>query len=259
MAASLDDQEIYANSSLMTRAASPPESASWGGARPGAGRKRGGARPRVSHLERERFAASRPVHVTLRMREAVPSLRRRGAFSTVHRVLSAAKERFGVRICHYSVQSNHIHLIVEARGREALSRALQGFGIRLAKRLNARFGRRGAVLADRYHARPLTSPRDVRTVLRYVLGNFRKHDVRGPRFAFLDPFSSALWFDGLRGARGVEPAYVLLAKPEWAPLGRADPRLHGRGPEVAPPRTAWLTTSWRRHGLIGYDEAPRRR
>lgn len=193
------------------------------------------------------------------MRETVPSLRRRGVFSTVHRVLNVAKDRFGVRICHYSVQSNHIHLIVEARGRKALSRALQGFGIRLAKRLNARFRRRGAVLADRYHARALTSPRDVRNVLRYVLGNFRKHDVRGHRLSFIDPYSSALWFDGLRGARGVEPAYVLLAKPEWAPLGRADPRLDVPGPEVAAPQTTWLTTRWRRYGLIGHDDAPRGR
>lgn len=231
-------------------------SVAWGGARPGAGRKRSGPRPRVPHLSRATFSSNRPLHVTLRMRDDVPSLRRRGTFSVVHRVLTAAKERFGTRICHYSVQSNHIHLIIEARGKPSLARALQGFGIRLAKRLNARLGRRGAVLADRYHSRALTSPRDVRTVLRYVLGNFRKHDERAHRFAFLDPFSSALWFDGLRGARGVEPAYVLLAKPEWAPLGRADPRLTGRGPEVAAPRTTWLRSSWRRHGLIGHDERP---
>ena len=34
---------------------------------------------------------------------------------------------FGVRIIHYSIQGNHLHLIVEAEDPRALSRAMQGF------------------------------------------------------------------------------------------------------------------------------------
>jgi hypothetical protein len=37
-------------------------------------------------------------------------------------------------------------------------------------------GRSGKVFHERYHARHLRSPRQVRNVLVYVLNNWRKHD-----------------------------------------------------------------------------------
>src|SRR6185503_20762307 len=90
-------------------------------------------------------------------------------------------------------------LIVEARDPRELARALQGLCIRMAKGLNRVMGRKGTVFADRYHARSLATPTEVRRALVYVLGNGRKHLTRvGHRLpsSWLDPFSSAAWFDG---------------------------------------------------------------
>src|SRR5207248_2803658 len=86
---------------------------------------------------------------------------------------------------------NHLHLIVEADGAEALSRAMQGLAIRMAKRLNAVHGRHGDVFADRYHSRVLSSRRQVANAVRYVLGNYRHHarEYLPPRWE--DPLSSA--------------------------------------------------------------------
>ncbi len=79
---------------------------------------------------------------------------------------------------------------------------------RLARAVNRVFGRAGPVLADRYHARPLRTPREVRNALRSVLLNGRKH-ARRARGARIDPASSGRWFDGWRrGAarpQGAEP------------------------------------------------------
>jgi hypothetical protein len=89
------------------------------------------------------------------------------------------------------VQGNHLHLLVEAADKAALSRGMQGLAVRVARALNRVAGRRGKVFSDRYHSRPLATRREVANALRYVLQNFRHHlreDVV-PRGA--DPCSSA--------------------------------------------------------------------
>ena len=149
----------------------------WGGKRRNAGRKPNGARAGVSHLARERFERTLPVHVTIRMANHVYNLRSGRCFSVLARALAAAAERFGARIVQFSVQGNHVHLVVEARSSAALARAMQGFSIRVAKGLNRVMRREGRVLADRYHSRALRTPREVRHVLRYVRENARKHGL----------------------------------------------------------------------------------
>jgi REP element-mobilizing transposase RayT len=133
------------------------------------------------------------VHVTLRVAKHVYNLRSRRSFSVIGRAIGNAAERFGVRIVEFSVQGNHMHLVVEAGAHEALSRAMQGFSIRVAKGLNAMMNRRGRVLADRYHARVLETPLEARRAVLYVRNNHRKHMAQVgkplPR-SFVDPFAS---------------------------------------------------------------------
>src|SRR5262249_22714935 len=75
---------------------------------------------------------------------------------------------------HFSVQSDHIHLLVEADEPAALVRGMQGLAIRVAKSVNRALKRCGAVWADRFHARTLRTPREVRNALVYVLNNVKK-------------------------------------------------------------------------------------
>ena len=91
------------------------------------------------------------------------------------RAFEAGRDRFGFRLVHYSVQSNHLHLIAEAEDREALIRGLQGLGVRIAKRMNRALDRSGSVLVDRYHVRALETPNEVRMALRYVINNALRH------------------------------------------------------------------------------------
>ena len=132
-----------------------------------------------------------------------------------------------MRVCQFSVQSNHFHLLVEASGREGLSRGMQGFAIRVAKAVNRALGRAGRVFVDRYFARVLKTPREVRHAIGYVLNNARKH---GSIAGGIDPCSSARWFDGWDRpvATGVE----------W------------RVAPVAAARTWLLRLGWRRHGSL---------
>ena len=146
-------------------------------------------------------------------------------------------------ICHFSVQSNNIHLLCEASGKDGLARGVQGFAISAARRLNRVLGRRGGIFADRYHQEILSTLRQARNALAYVLLNARRHghhrDKRDQNW--IDPFSSARYFHDWKSGR---------------PSGLPPPASIAEGIPVAPPRTWYLTTGWRRHGLISPTETP---
>jgi REP-associated tyrosine transposase len=147
----------------------------WGGRRKGAGRPPTGARAGVSHLQRAVLAPRFPVHVTWQMSKLVWNLRTRRCFSVLSRAMYAGAARFGFRLVHYSVMGNHIHLIVEAPDRRALTRGMQGLGVRIARALNRIMKRHGRVVSDRYHAHILKTPSEVKRARNYLLTNARHH------------------------------------------------------------------------------------
>jgi putative transposase len=161
---------------------------SWGGKRRGAGRKPNGEKAGMPHLARQRFGRSLPVHVTVRVAKHVYNLRSQRCFSVLKSAFQRAAERFDVRIVQFSVQGNHVHLVVEAASNEALATAMKGFSVRVARGLNRVMGRRGRVFADRYHAHLLRTPTETRRALRYVRENAVHHGVVG--HANADPFAS---------------------------------------------------------------------
>jgi REP element-mobilizing transposase RayT len=140
------------------------------------------------------LAARFPVHVTLRVGPDVWNLRSRRSFRVIGTALGAGAERLGLRLCDFSIQGNHIHLLVEANGQVALARGIQGLCIRMARGLNRMMGRKGRVFADRYHAHILRTPTEVARARAYVRDNHRKHaERRGDslRAGWVDPYSSA--------------------------------------------------------------------
>jgi hypothetical protein len=161
------------------------------------GRRRGAGRPRLSdgqtHVRRPRFDGRKePVHVTVRFARHVWNLRSQRGFACVERALRFERGLGELRVVHFSVQGNHLHLIAEARDHRALARRMQGFGIRLARALNGMMGRTGRVYGDRYHARPLTSARQAFHAVRYVLQNHARHATRAGRTApTVDRFASS--------------------------------------------------------------------
>jgi REP element-mobilizing transposase RayT len=205
-----------------------------GGPRPGAGRKPAPGRRRVPHRRRRAVRRDRPLHVTLRLRDGLPVLRRARAFGVVRSAIGAAhKEDF--RVVHFSVQTNHLHLVVEADDRRALGRGMQGLKIRLTRRLNRVWGTKGTIFAERYHDREIRTPKEARAVLLYVVGNARKHAAQRGRTLpprWVDPYSSARQLDG------------------WNQPVRLEAGV------VERPRTWLLRVGWRRHGLLDAHAIP---
>ncbi|MEL6548132.1 MAG: transposase, partial [Myxococcota bacterium] len=92
------------------------------------------------------------MHITLKLRREVATLRTKTKVKVLRSAIAACRERAGGRVIQWSIQRDHIHLICEAARRRALSRAMQGLSIRIAKGLNRLLGRKGSVFLDRYHA-----------------------------------------------------------------------------------------------------------
>jgi hypothetical protein len=174
-----------------------------GGKREGAGRPPNGDRAGMPHAKRPRLSKRHPVHVTLRVSREVGRLRRRDAYRCVSQALLASIWRRDFRVVHVSIQATHLHL--------------------------------------RYHAEHITTPRQARNTFAYILNNRRKHRERGAARWRVDPYSSAVAFDGWKDATHFK----------W-------PRGYEALPVSFP--TLWLLRiGWRRHGAIDLRERPGRR
>jgi putative transposase len=211
-----------------------------GGARQGAGRKRTRpGKPRVSHRPRPEMQPRFAGHVTMRMRRDVPRLRNFELCAALRRAFVHGCKKDQFRICQFSIQRNHIHLMCEAVDNAALANGIQGWAVRVARAINRKLGRKGSVFDDRYHVEIIKTPRHCRSTLCYVLQNARRHGEHlDPTFNGMDPFSSAWWFDGWKDN-------------EWRDgLGPPEART------VAEPETWLLREGWRRHCLLAIDEVP---
>jgi REP element-mobilizing transposase RayT len=213
-----------------------------GGARPGAGRpsKRPSERSGVPHVTRASHRKGDPAHITLRVGRRIPSLRRQVLARLVKRALfrqrakleAGAEQTF--QVVHFSIQDDHLHVIVEAADKRKLARGVMGLEIRIARSLNKALGRKGRFWAERYHRHDLRTPTETRNALRYVLLNVKKHYRLHGDFA--DQHSSASTFDGFS-----RPPKILDDALHWPPVA---------------PRTWLLGTGWQTRGLIDPADAP---
>lgn len=177
------------------------------------------------------------MHITLRRRPGLPSFRQQLVYALVLRLLHRLNDA-AFQIVHFSIQANHVHLIVEAEDRERVSRKMSGFAISFARRLNIDLlrGRRGKVWSDRYFRRDIERAGDMHAVLRYVFGNAKRHGIMPADAIALDPYSSAWTFGGF-DIRFPTPAGV-----EHVPRPR--------------PRTRLLRKDWLAWGLVPVAGAP---
>ena len=223
-----------------------------GGKRRGAGRPPKGKRAGSPHKERPYLHARYPVHVVLRVIRAVGNLRRRCVYRAIREATLTIARREDFRIVHLSIQRTHVHLLVEANDKGALASGMQGFQISAAKHLNAAISkgqsdtrRRGTVFPDRYHAEIITSPRQARHALAYIMNNWRKHqeDRVAPMSTWtIDWFSSAAMFPGW--VEYGEQAFLWRGPVTYDPL------------VVYQPKTWLLQEGWKKAGSISCYEVP---
>ena len=186
----------------------------------------------MPHETRAKVDPRYPLQVTIRAAPGLPSLRSPRVFGVLRRAIGRASvDRF--RVIHFSIQQDHGHFIVEGDEARRARGGMHGLAIRLALAVNRALGRKGQVVGDRYHVRPLTTPRQMRTSMVYVLLNFRKH-LRAP--PGIDPRSSGPHFSGWHGQAQLDSANVAPAAAALGPAATVEP-------------TTWMASiGWRRAG-----------
>jgi REP element-mobilizing transposase RayT len=149
---------------------------SHGGKRRGAGRKSKVGEKR--HVTRPQIRTQHPLHLTVRLRDGLPSLRKHRSLKRLQSFMRET-QKFGLRINHFSVLKNHIHMIAEADGTTAVQRGMMSFNGRLGRWLRSLGVKPGlyprGLFQGRYHLQVLKTPRQVKNALKYVLLNASKH------------------------------------------------------------------------------------
>ncbi len=221
--------------------------------RRGVGRPKRGDRASERHQKRASFAGRNPIHVVVRAHEDVQPLRRKVVYQAIRRATKVVARSTDMRIVYYSIQNTHIHLLVEAADKVALAKGMQSFGVSAARHINTALfeaalerglvvaRRQGPVIADRYHARILKTPREVRNCISYVMNNWRHHgadrDAKWPT----DWYSSGPIFRGWSELGG---GNVLNLPARYEPLFVREP-------------TTWLLSiGWQSSGTISWTEVP---
>ena len=192
----------------------------WGGKRRGAGRRNRAGR--VNHMKRPKVKYSTPLHLTLRLKKDLVNLRC-GDVELAFETAAIKAKAFGLRIVHYSLQNNHVHLIVEAGDNDMLARGMRSFGSCFGKAVRKIVGGKGGVFDGRFHLHVLKNPTEMRNALAYVLQNFSKHSKL---LKHVDRYSSAPYFGDWRQLLGSRAGPILSAmgKPPPLPEHLSSPR-----------------------------------
>ncbi|HEY0254822.1 MAG TPA: transposase [Kofleriaceae bacterium] len=248
----------HVQQSFGTFSKTPDKNGQYRGARKGDKRNykvrlKKGPRASERHEKRPVFASRHPIHVVVRAHEDVQPLRRKNIYRAIRRATNVVARRTDMRIVYYSIQNSHIHLLVEAADKTALAKGMQSFGVSAARHINSELHleaqargdlgairRRGPVIADRYHARILKTPREVRNCISYVMNNWRHHRADTGSRSEVDWYSSGPLFTG------------------WQELeGRRIKLQAGFEPLVTKAPESWLlSVGWRKAGIVSWKEIP---
>lgn len=152
--------------------------------------KRAGRKPihdkAIRHTERPIFKKARSLHLTIKVRENKADIKSRRLLKALHHAIKRAR-LMKLKIIHYTLEFNHVHLLVEADNNSTLHKGMQAFGISFSKAINRSKRLKGTVYKHRYHFRQICSSRELKNVLHYIFHNGIKH---GRTNSLIDPFNS---------------------------------------------------------------------
>ena len=140
----------------------------------------------IRHIKREEIRGTRPLHLTIKLIRA--DIQNKIILKGLRYAIMRARLQ-GLRIIHYSLEHDHVHLYAESDSNENLGRAMKALGVTFVKRINRHFKKRGSCYKTRYHLRILRSATEVKNVLNYIFKNGIKYKRTK---SLIDSYNSAL-------------------------------------------------------------------
>jgi REP element-mobilizing transposase RayT len=164
--------------------------------------------PGIRHRSRMKINKPTSFHLTIKVRENKADIQSKKLLKALHHAIGRARLK-NLKVVHYTLEYNHVHLLVETNDHRILHAGMQALGISFSKAINKLKSYKGSVYKHRYHQRRIGSARELKNVLLYIFNNGRKHKRTTRR---IDPFNSLL----------VEPRlnflFPLEAKLIWADM-----------------------------------------
>ncbi len=142
----------------------------------------------IRHISRDRIFNPTSLHLTIKVRENKADIKTKLILKALHHAIKRARLK-RLRVIHYTLEYNHLHLLVECDNHKRLGKGMQAFGISIAKAINRIKLLKGAVYKHRYHLRKITSGRDLKNVLHYIFNNGIKHKRAT---SIIDPYNSSI-------------------------------------------------------------------
>lgn len=142
--------------------------------------------PNIRHIERPKFKKARSLHLTIKVRENKADIKSKRLLKSLHHAIKRAR-LMKLRVIHYTLEYNHVHILVEADNHQRLHKGMQAFGISFSKAINRSKRMKGTVYKHRYHFRQICSSRELKNVLHYIFHNGIKHRRAS---SMIDPFNS---------------------------------------------------------------------
>ena len=140
----------------------------------------------IRHIKREIIHRPTSLHLTIKVRENKADIKSKRILKALHHAILRARLK-GLRIIHYTLEYNHVHLLVEASENKILQRGMLALGISFSKAINKFKCLKGAVYKHRYHFRKINSSRELKNVLHYIFHNGIHHKRTK---SLIDPFNS---------------------------------------------------------------------
>ena len=150
-----------------------------------AGRK-GRVDPSLRHRKRAEIKRPSSMHLTIKVEKKKAGIKNKVILKVLKRAILKGRSS-GLRIIHFTLEYDHVHLLVESDCKVKLGRGMMRLGVTLAKGINKYKSEKGRVYKQRYHQRFIQSGRDLKNVMNYIFKNGLKHKTAA---SIINPFNS---------------------------------------------------------------------
>lgn len=140
----------------------------------------------IRHISRPTLRRPSSLHLTVKVLRNKAEIKNKSVLKLLRHAIQRARLQ-GLKIIHYSLEYDHVHLLIEAENNHILGKGMQALGVSLSKGINRLKNLKGAVYKHRYHFRQITSPRQLKNVLGYIFNNGVKH---GTASSIVNPYNS---------------------------------------------------------------------
>lgn len=142
--------------------------------------------PGIRHTKRPRIRRPSSLHLTVKIKKERAAIKNKTVLRILKKAIQNARAQ-GLRVIHYTLEYDHVHLLIEADNNTTLGKGMKSFGVTLAKALNRLRSHAGGVYKHRYHFKHITGTRQLKNVMNYIFLNGVKHKTSKHK---INPFNS---------------------------------------------------------------------